>query len=159
MEIKTNWITLKDIPRILEIEKLCYPSDPWSEEIFKNCLKQENCVGVVAFADDKILGYNIFEIYKNHKTILNIAVDPEWKKLGIGKKLIDAIKDNVKNIHTVVSEKNLLAHLFLQKNGFIATKVEREFFDKTEDAYRFEYNVKVPFYIKKRFDTKLLEKS
>jgi ribosomal protein S18 acetylase RimI-like enzyme len=73
--------------------------------------------------------------------ILNIAVDPLWQHMGIGRALLAKLDLKIQRepgcIRTLVPETNLAAQLFLRNFGYRATRVCRNHFEG-EDAYLME---------------------
>ena len=85
-----------------------------------------------AFDDKKIAGFiwvykrNVDEKIKLH--INYFIVNEEYRRLGIGKKLIDEVlayakKNNIHNIELMVSSSNASAISFYQNNGFTEERV------------------------------------
>lgn len=53
--VNVRWMIRSDMPWLLQIEDESFEF-PWSEEDFLACLRQRNCVGMVAQSGNKILG-------------------------------------------------------------------------------------------------------
>jgi ribosomal-protein-alanine N-acetyltransferase len=145
-KIVVRTLLTKDKAKVLEIENLSYP-DPWTADIFKNCLGQKNCIGMVCEVDGEVRGFYIFEIHRKHNVLVSIATHPDFRRRGLGTEMINDFKNQPfmykKNlIITDVPDDNLVGHLFLKSTGFIATKVDRFLIDGTQDSYRFEFKIK-----------------
>jgi len=118
---------------------------PWSEEDFKRCLRQRNCIGMAAEYDDRIAGFMIYELQKTRIHILNLAVTPECRRKSVGtqmvEKLIAKLSAQRRNrILLEVRESNVHAQLMFRDVGFRAVTVLRNFYDDTpEDAYLMQY--------------------
>ena len=118
---------------------------PWSEEEFIRCLRQRNCIGMVAELNDQIVGYMIYELHKNRLHVLNFAVDTTGRRQGVGAKMISKLIGKLSpqrrsRILLEVRETNLAAQLFFRAQGFRAVSVLRDFYDDTtEDAYVMQY--------------------
>ena len=144
-----RWMIRRDMPSVLEIEGLSF-DEPWTEQELINCLRQRNCIGMVAEKDDEVIGYVIYELHKQRLHLLNLAVHPRHRRTGAGSaiihKLIDKLNPERRNrIVTEVRETNLAAQLFLKDLGFRATEVLREFYDEgSEDAYLMMYRCQSP---------------
>ena len=54
-----RWMIRRDMAEVLEIENQSFEF-PWSEEEFIRCLRQRNCIGMVADCDDKVVGFVTF---------------------------------------------------------------------------------------------------
>jgi [ribosomal protein S18]-alanine N-acetyltransferase len=78
-----------DLPRVEAIERLCFPAHPWDQDALAKyeCLVAVTDAGVVGFLSYRTLvrpgedGDGEFEI-------LNLAVDPEWRRQGVAKTLL-----------------------------------------------------------------------
>ena len=138
--VHIRWMIRRDMPAVLEIESQGFEF-PWSEDEFIRCLRQRNCIGMVAEQDDQVVGFMIYELHKNRLHILNFAVAAEARRSGVGKamceKLISKLSHDRRNrIMLEVRETNLDAQLFFRNLGFRAISVLRDFYDdSTEDAY------------------------
>ena len=133
----------RDMPEILDIEDRSFEF-PWSEEDFIRCLRQRNCIGMVAECNDQTVGLMIYELHKNRLHILNFAVHPEYLHQGIGLQMAENLMSKLSHqlrtrILLEVRETNLNAQLFFRTAGFRAVSVLRDFYeDTTEDAYLME---------------------
>ena len=91
-----------------------------------------NCL---VFFEDVIKGVIIYDFLYDRVEIEYISVLEQYKKLGIGTKLLSEVeKLNIKNITLEVRESNKVAIKFYRKNGFriVAT---RENYYGTENGY------------------------
>ncbi|QDV44352.1 ribosomal-protein-alanine N-acetyltransferase [Stieleria neptunia] len=142
--VHIRWMIRRDMPSVLAIEQNCFEF-AWTEEDFIRCLRQRNCIGMVAEKDDEIVGFMIYELHKNRLHILNFAVHPDQRRHGVGNsmcsKLFGKLSHERRNrIMLEVRETNLDAQLFFKNLGFRAISVLRDFYDDTvEDAYLMQY--------------------
>lgn len=142
--LQIRWLIRRDMQDVLEIERESFEF-PWSEEDFLCCLRQRNCIGMVAEVDDQIVGFMIYELHKSRLHVLNFAVSSEYRRTTVGKKMIQRLVDKLsqqrrKEIVVEVRESNLAAQLFFQSQGFFAISVLRNRYDDTtEDAYIMRY--------------------
>ncbi|MGB7323533.1 MAG: ribosomal protein S18-alanine N-acetyltransferase [Rubripirellula sp.] len=134
----------RDMPAVLGIENKSFEF-AWTEDDFIRCLRQRNCIGMVAEEDDKVVGFMIYELHKNRLHILNFAVGEDSRRSGVGfamiGKLLGKLSQERRNrIMLEVRETNLIAQLFFKKIGFRAVSVLRDFYEDTdEDAYLMQY--------------------
>ncbi len=144
ISVHIRWMIRRDMPEVLDIESRSFEF-PWSEEDFIRCLRQRNCIGMVAEYDERVVGFMIYELHKNRLHILNFAVRPEFRRRGVAtamvKKLIGKLSQQRRNrILLEIRETNLGAQLFFRDSGFRAISVLRDFYeDTTEDAYLMQY--------------------
>jgi ribosomal-protein-alanine N-acetyltransferase len=145
-QIRTHirWMIRRDMPEVLAIEAASFEF-PWLEDDFIRCLRQQNCIGMVAEHDDRVVGFMIYELNKNRIQILNFAVLPEMRRHGVGtqmaRKLISKLSAR-RRTHLLleVRETNLMAQLFFRQCGLRAISVLRDHYeDAPEDAYLMQY--------------------
>jgi ribosomal-protein-alanine N-acetyltransferase len=143
--VHIRWMIRRDMPEVLAIESHSFEF-PWSEDDFIRCLRQRNCIGMVAERDERIVGFMIYELHKNRLHVLNFAVHPDFRRSSVGTqmavKLIGKLSPNRRSrILLEVRETNLAAQLFFRDLGFRAISVLRDFYDDTvEDAYLMEFH-------------------
>ena len=146
LDVQIRWLIRRDMAEVLRIEQSSFGS-AWNDEDFLCCLRQRNCIGMVAEHDHKILGFMIYELHKSRLHILNFAVAPECRKQGIGAQMVLRLVDKLSQqrrseILMEIRESNLEAQLFFKKQGFKAVCVLRRHFDDTEeDAYIMQYRL------------------
>lgn len=144
---KISWMLGRDLPDVMSIEAASFDF-PWAEEEIRGHLRQYNCIGMVATADSNqqrkvILGFMIYELQKTTLEILDFAVHPHYRRMGVGTAMVDKLKGKLSSyrrthIHVCTRETNLDAQLFFRSQGFVAHTVLREHYGDTgEDAYRF----------------------
>ncbi|MCA9107387.1 MAG: ribosomal protein S18-alanine N-acetyltransferase [Planctomycetales bacterium] len=144
VKVHIRWMIRRDMPEVLRIESGSFEF-PWTEEDFIRCLRQRNCIGMVAEVGDKVVGFMIYELHKNELHILNFAVHDEHRRGGVGaqmvEKLVGKLSSNRRSrILLEVRETNLAAQVFFRNLGFRAVSVLKDFYeDTTEDAYVMSY--------------------
>ena len=142
--VHIRWMIRRDMPEVLQAEQLSFEY-AWNEEDFLRCLRQRNCIGMVAEHGEKVVGFMIYELHKNKLHILNFAVHPAWRRHGVGAqmvaKLISKLSSHRRTRITLeVRETNLSAQLFFHQQEFKAVRVLRSFYeDSGEDAFLMEY--------------------
>ena len=144
VSVHIRWMIRRDMPEVLDIENRSFEF-PWSEEDFIRCLRQRNCIGMVAEFDERVVGSMIYELHKTRLHILNFSVHEDYRRRFVGKaminKLISKLSFQRRNrIMLEIRETNLAAQLFFRTAGFRAVSVLRDFYDDTtEDAYLMQY--------------------
>ncbi|QDV29911.1 ribosomal-protein-alanine N-acetyltransferase [Planctopirus ephydatiae] len=144
-DMQIRWMIRRDMPEVLEIEKKSFEYS-WSEEDFLNCLRQRNCIGMVAEHHEQIVGYMVYELLKDQLHILNFAVAPGHRRQGVGTRLMDKLVGKLamqrrQEITFEVRETNLAAQLFFKSRGCQAVDVLRgHYVDTDEDAYQMAYS-------------------
>jgi len=144
VQIHVRWMIRRDMPEVLAIESACFEF-PWSEEDFLRCLRQRNCIGMVADLDDEVAGFMIYELHKTRLHLLNFAVSAHHRRQKVGTRMLGKLVAKLSaqrrtRIILEVRETNLPAQLFFREQGFRAVSLLRDFYeDTTEDAYLMQY--------------------
>ena len=147
VNVHIRWMIRRDMPEVLQIERTSFEY-PWSEEDFIRCLRQRNCIGMVAEYDERVVGFMIYELHKDQLHVLNFSVRPDVRRRGIGmqmvNKLVGKLSQQRRNrIVLEIRETNLAAQMFFKNLGFRAVSVLRDYYDDTvEDAYVMQYRYK-----------------
>ena len=147
LHVHIRWMIRRDMPEVLAIEGACFDF-PWLEEDFIRCLRQRNCLGMVAEHDERVVGFMVYELNKTRIHVLNFAVAANDRRCGVGAqmvaKLIGKLSVQRRSLLVVeVKETNLAAQLFFRAQGFRAVAVLRGYYDDSpEDAYRFVRRVR-----------------
>lgn len=146
VKLQIRWLIRRDMAEVLRIERASFEYT-WSEEDFLRCLRQRNCIGMVAEQDHEIVGFMIYELHKSKLRILNFAVAPEARRRGVGRQMICRLIDKLsqqrrKEIALDIRETNLPAQMFFASEGFRAVRILRDYYDDTdEDAYVMRYRL------------------
>ena len=142
--VHIRWMIRRDMPEVLAIETGSFEF-PWSEDDFVRCLRQRNCIGMVAEQHEKVVGFMIYELHKSQLHIINFAVAPDMRRRGVGRQMSEKLIAKLSHqrrdrILLEVRETNLPAQLFFRQAGFRAVSVLRDFYeDTTEDAYMMQF--------------------
>jgi [ribosomal protein S18]-alanine N-acetyltransferase len=146
LDVQIRWLIRRDMPEVLNIEQQSFEFS-WTEEDFLCCLRQRNCIGMVAERDHEIVGFMIYELHKSRLNILNFAVAPALRRQGVGSQMVMRLVDKLsqqrrKEILLEVRERNLDAQMFFKQQNFRAVRVLRSHYDDTcEDAYIMQFRL------------------
>jgi len=144
--IQIRWMIRRDMPEVLRIENESFEFN-WTEEDFLACLRQRNCIGMVAEHENHVVGFMIYELHKTRLHILNFAVSPGFRRLAVGAQMVEKLANKLsqqrrQEIVLEVRETNLPAQLFFHAQGFRAVKVLRNHYaDSAEDAYVMQFRL------------------
>jgi ribosomal-protein-alanine N-acetyltransferase len=115
---------LADVLAMAELEPRCF-SDPWSAAGFQEMLEAPYIMGLIAErrGKKKIGGYLVARIIEEEGEILNLAVDPDTRRKGIGSLLLESALTQlgargVEAIFLEVRVSNLAAINLYQAKGF-----------------------------------------
>jgi ribosomal-protein-alanine N-acetyltransferase len=146
VRVHIRWMIRRDMPEVLQTEQESFEFS-WTEEDFLRCLRQRNCIGMVAEQGERVVGFMIYELHKQKLHILNFAVHPHYRRGGVGAQMVTKLISKLSShrrtrITLEVRETNLPAQLFFRSQGFRAVRVLRRFYeDSGEDAFLMQYRL------------------
>jgi ribosomal-protein-alanine N-acetyltransferase len=137
-------MTEADLRDVLTIEDLSF-STPWNEEMFTSGLSLDFSHSFAAKLDlngtgDVLVGYICFWLFSGEAHLLNIAVKPECRRMGLGAYLIRFFIDfcrakKVKTLTLDVRSSNHPAIGMYRKMGFRKEGMRLRYYaDNDEDA-------------------------
>jgi ribosomal-protein-alanine N-acetyltransferase len=111
----------EDLSQVSDIERRSYDF-PWSHGVFRDCLLAGYTCIVLERADI-VAGYGILSVAAGEAHVLNLCVDPEYRRLGYGDRLLDemlrrAKAASVKEVFLEVRPSNVNALSLYRKKGF-----------------------------------------
>lgn len=78
------------VPKVAALEKLCF-SDPWSENSVAGELNNPLSLWLVALDGDAVAGYVGSQSVLGESDMMNIAVDPNYRRQGVAAALIEEL--------------------------------------------------------------------
>lgn len=131
-----------DVDAVAALEKRCFES-PWSPGQFRHELKIPFSKTTLAWIDQpvpaRVVGYICRWIVGDEVSILNVAVDPEFQRRGLGRALVNLVLDEARirratQVLLEVREKNDAARLLYTSLGFTASGVRSNYYGKSDHA-------------------------
>jgi ribosomal-protein-alanine N-acetyltransferase len=130
----------EDLARVSAVERESY-SFPWSEGIFRDCLRVGYVCRVVEIGFD-LVGYGVMSTGAGEAHILNLCVRETMRGRGIGRTLLRqlldlAVEAGVEDAFLEVRPSNLAAIRLYQSLGFVPVGVRRGYYQAAggrEDA-------------------------
>lgn len=133
---------ITDLSEIAKIEILCF-SQPWSYDALCDFTKYNHNHILVAEKDNKVAGYITYSAILDEVQIANVATHPDFRRQGIGKKLIEALISNSNGCSVItleVRQSNQPAKNLYAKCGFEITATRKNFYSSpVEDAILMNY--------------------
>lgn len=128
------------IQSILVIDSLSFPT-PWSKKSFENEIENNKFAKyIVAKKDDIVIGYAGMWLILDESHITNIAVHPEYRGIGAGNCLLEALIEicrieSVNHMTLEVRKSNVVAQNLYKKYGFAQEGLRKGYYgDNKEDA-------------------------
>jgi ribosomal-protein-alanine N-acetyltransferase len=117
----TRTMVHEDLPQVSDIERRSYDF-PWSHGVFRDCLLAGYTCIVLERADT-VAGYGILSVAAGEAHVLNLCVDPDYRRLGYGDRLLDEMLRRakaaaVKEVFLEVRPSNVNALSLYKKKGF-----------------------------------------
>ena len=138
--IDVRRLSLDDLDEIERIERTTYPT-PWSRSMFAGELAKPSSLALGAFdVTARLLGYLIVSRYVDAWHIMNLAVDPRYRRQGIASRLLDELfertaGDQRRGYTLEVRISNRVAIALYERFGFEPSGVRRGYYtDNREDA-------------------------
>ncbi|MEM0227552.1 MAG: ribosomal protein S18-alanine N-acetyltransferase [Ignisphaera sp.] len=130
-----------DLTTVFELEKKCF-NDPYPMELLVMLQSLYPELFLVAEYDSRIVGYVSGLVRRDgFGHIVSLCVDPEYRRRGIGKQLMNRIEELMKKLFNVclyrleVRVSNSIAILLYESIGYrIQARIPR-YYSNGEDAY------------------------
>ncbi|MCK4364182.1 MAG: ribosomal protein S18-alanine N-acetyltransferase [Candidatus Aminicenantes bacterium] len=131
-----------DLPYILEIENVSFPN-PWHEITFRGEIYNQpiSYPFVIIFKPQKkIIGYLVFWQIKERMQINNIAIHPDYRRMGIAEAVLHQVLSEVrmgeiKFVTLEVRPSNIAARTLYNKLGFDVLGIKENYYhDPPEPA-------------------------
>jgi ribosomal-protein-alanine N-acetyltransferase len=139
--IKVRRLKLRDLGAIERIERGSYPT-PWSRSMFAGELAKPSslCLGAFDTEQSRLAGFLIISRYVDAWHVMNIAVDPEYRRQGVAtlllERLFEVTAGSERRGYTLeVRTSNEGAIKLYERVGFTPRGVRRGYYtDNREDA-------------------------
>ena len=140
MRVTLRRLDLADLDEVERIERASYPA-PWSRSMFASELAKPSSVSLAAVGDGgRLVGYLVLSRYVDAWHVMNLAVDPAWRRKGVAASLLERLLEDTKGDtergYTLeVRVSNEAAIRLYERFGFRARGVRRGYYtDNREDA-------------------------
>ena len=132
-------MTAEHVAQIARLETVCF-SDPWSEKSIASELENDLALWLVAVDGNTVAGYVGSQSVLGETDMMNIAVSPDYRRQGIGEKLVTELVEGLKvrGNHSLMLEvraSNIPAQKLYEKLGFrLVGRRPRYYHNPKEDA-------------------------
>lgn len=139
--IKLRKFSLSDLERVMEIERVSFPNrEAYPKFLFEKYYAKFPKEFIIAESEGEVMGYTIGSPKNESAEIISLAVDPAWRKRGIGKELTNFLiaqlkKRGIKEIFLHVRTKNKVGIVFYQNLNFKILETIKNYYRNGEDAY------------------------
>src|ERR1700709_698146 len=131
-------LTYADLPNVMAIERRTFGT-PWSLAMFVLEVSKPSGIPRAGLVDDRIRGYVICSRYDTVWHVMNVAVDPDARRMGVATtllmELLERVSDEGARFTLEVRTSNLAAIALYERFGFRAAGTRRRYYqDNGEDA-------------------------
>jgi len=141
VELSIEPMSGEDVPEVLGIERSVFRY-PWTKGMFLHELKipfSRSCVVRLCDGSHKLAGYVCWWGVGDEAEILNLAVDPTCRRLGIARALLDRVKSDARArgataVHLEVERDNTAARRLYESLGFSESGLRRNYYAPGVDA-------------------------
>ncbi len=133
-------LDLSDLAAVERIERESYPA-PWSRSMFASELAKPSSLSLAAVTEDgELVGYLVLSRYVDAWHVMNVAVDPAWRRRGVASALLERLLaetqgDTERGYTLEVRVSNVDAIRLYERFGFRARGLRRAYYtDNREDA-------------------------
>ncbi len=132
-----------DLPPVMEIEMQSFPN-PWHESTFRGEIQHRPIsfpLVVVHNALDRVIGYIVFWLIGEEAQINNIAMHPDFRRLGIGERVLRQVIEQLRSSGAVmvtleVRPSNIGAQTLYRKLGFRMIGIRKGYYtNPAEEAF------------------------
>jgi len=139
------------LPHVLDIERRAY-AFPWTDGIFRDCLKVGYSAWIVANPADEVLAYAVMSMAVGEAHVLNLCVDPAYHQQGLGRFLLTHLREiahaaGMDLMLLEVRKSNAAAIALYQNMGFRKLGVRKGYYPAhqgSEDALLLGYDLGQP---------------
>ncbi len=130
-------LAYSDLPEVIAIERRAFPS-PWSLAMFVLELSKPASICVGAVSNGELAGYLICSRYHTVWHLMNVAVDLDYRRLGVASRLIEHLLEEAGGDERYTLEvrvSNSEAIKMYESFGFRSAGLRRSYYhDNNEDA-------------------------
>ena len=129
----------EDILRISEIEKECFPQEPWSFKMLASTFDTESFTGLIAEDGGEVLGYGGITVAADSADIENVAVTEAYRRGGVSTAILNALCNTAKEkgaekVFLEVRVSNSAEMSLYLKNGFKGVYARTRYYSDGEDC-------------------------
>ncbi len=138
-EIIIRPAVIQDIDEIFEIEQRSF-TVPWSREAFTSAFASAYITIYAAEHNGTVVGFGCISLLPPESEVLNIAVRPDGRGLGVGRRLLNEMLSHAKNngadtAYLEVRASNTPARTLYETAGFVPFGIRKKYYEKPrEDA-------------------------
>lgn len=140
MKLRIVPMTARHLSAVAELERVCFPADPWSEALYRAAQDNPAMAVLLALGEDgALLGYAVLSTVLDEGNLDNIAVAPAYRRQGVADALLSVVtgfgREHLSRLMLEVRASNAPAIALYEKYGFAAVGRRKNYYDAPrEDA-------------------------
>ena len=120
----------------------------WDEQRIAYCLRNRDCVVLAARDRRRLVAFAIMEFYDEHAHLSLLAVQPGYRRQGIGRLLLDWLEASARTagifaVNLELRASNDAARAFYERVGYREVGRKAAYYGGREDALRMAHDLKV----------------
>ncbi len=139
--VRLRLMRWEDLPQVMKVERAAYEF-PWTEGIFRDCLRAGYCCHVLEDRGRMLVGHGIMALMAGECHLLNLCVHPRYQRRGLGRQLLQALlevarKGRAKVALLEVRRSNTGAYALYHELGFNEIGLRKNYYPgrtRREDA-------------------------
>lgn len=125
------------VDAVLHISNLSFKT-PWTRDSIEKELDNKFARYVIAVNDNVVLGFGGVWLILDEGHITNIAVHPEYRGIGAGDMIMDALVElcaleGIASMTLEVRKSNIAAQNLYKKHGFIEEGIRKNYYSDTSE--------------------------
>jgi ribosomal protein S18 acetylase RimI-like enzyme len=140
--IPASW---RDLMALQELEKICFQLDAWPLLDVLGVLTLPQVIRLKAIDQDSLIGFIAADLRRSQQTawIATLAVMPDYRKTGIGSKLLTLCENKISlpRIKLSVRQSNQPAIQLYIKHGYQQVEVWKNYYKGGDNALIFEKKI------------------
>ncbi len=141
-------MTTVDVPAVYQVECLAYEF-PWTENLLYDCVRVGYHCLVLEY-QKKIIGYAIYRSAVGEAHLFNIAIDPQYQNMGLGRTFLSLILDDIRlsmafKVMLEVRVSNFPARKLYKDFNFMETGIRKDYYPAKNNTREDGINLELLF--------------
>ena len=139
-QVEVRPVRLEDMESVYKLEDACF-KDPYPSYFLDQLAEANPLSFLVATIEGDVVGYAVVDRWRDHNHLVSIAVHPDARRQGIGRRLLAALKAELevdKPLRLEVRKSNTAAIGLYLSNGFRRIGMVEGYYADGEDAILME---------------------
>jgi len=137
------------LPGMAELERLCFPEEPWPVEALAGSLQGRGVVALGLAGPTGLAACALGRVAADEAELHSLSVHPGLRRQGLGRLLLEAFLEaagsrGARSVWLEVREANAAAIALYLASGFLPAGRRRRYYDNGEDALVLRLDLAAP---------------